>query len=592
VSVSTSGQPADGSSGQASISADGSHVAFESSATNLGAQGMVMSGVYVRDLAAGTTTFASRADGTAGAADTYATGTALSADGTKLSFMASTSLDPKDTNGTSDIYVRDLAHATTTLVSRADGANTNAGNASSLASMINGDGTRVAFVSAASDLGDGDPNNAYDVHLRDLSANTTILVDRADGANGAIADSNTFGVSIDRSGNRVAFDSTASNLATGVPSFSTQVYVRDVAAGTTQLVSHAGSSGAPADDYAYQSRISSDGHQVAFQASGTNLQPPDATHVSGVFLRDLDAQTLQLVSRADGAAGAPATAAANPTLDADGSCVAFTSNDPLTSPGYASHDFSHVYLRVVSRECPLIAPDTTIDSGPTGALSSPSRAITFSSSEAGSTFACKLDGQPYATCSSPYTTPVAGQGAHTFSVRATDKAQLTDPTPATADFTVGPPAAGGAKPPGGGGKDTTAPVVRGLAITPRSFAVAAGTTALAAAKHARRGTTITYTLSERASTTLTISRTLPGRRKGKRCVAAGKAPKHAKRCTRSVVVATLTRTAATGKRRVPFTGRVGKRKLARGSYELIVRARDAAGNVSAPARTTFKVRSR
>ncbi|WP_028067088.1 beta strand repeat-containing protein [Solirubrobacter soli] len=81
-----------------------------------------------------------------------------------------------------------------------------------------------------------------------------------------------------------------------------------------------------------------------------------------------------------------------------------------------------------------VAPDTTIDSGPTGP--DPSRSFTFSSSEPGGTFECRVDSGPFTACTSPYTTPAQTAGAHTFGVRAVDAGGNPDPTPATRTFTI------------------------------------------------------------------------------------------------------------------------------------------------------------
>src|SRR5215213_6339582 len=82
-------------------------------------------------------------------------------------------------------------------------------------------------------------------------------------------------------------------------------------------------------------------------------------------------------------------------------------------------------------------PETTIDSGPSGTVSSTSASFAFSSAEAGSTFECKLDGGNFTSCTSPksYTGPLS-EGSHTFSVRATDAAGNVDATPATRTWTV------------------------------------------------------------------------------------------------------------------------------------------------------------
>lgn len=92
-------------------------------------------------------------------------------------------------------------------------------------------------------------------------------------------------------------------------------------------------------------------------------------------------------------------------------------------------------------------PDTTMNSGPTGAVASASASFTFSSSRPNSTFKCSLDGSAFAACASPkdYPGPL-NQGSHTFRVRAIDATGTPDPTPARRTWTV----------------DTVAPTVEGV----------------------------------------------------------------------------------------------------------------------------------
>ncbi len=92
-------------------------------------------------------------------------------------------------------------------------------------------------------------------------------------------------------------------------------------------------------------------------------------------------------------------------------------------------------------------PRTTITSGPSGTTSDPTPTFAFASNEPGSTFQCRLDGAPFASCSSPKTLGPLADGAHTFRVRATDRAGNSDPTPAARTFTVA----------ASGGGDTTPP---------------------------------------------------------------------------------------------------------------------------------------
>ncbi len=81
------------------------------------------------------------------------------------------------------------------------------------------------------------------------------------------------------------------------------------------------------------------------------------------------------------------------------------------------------------------APQTTITSAaPDPADSTPT--FTFDSDESGSTFECRIDDAPFGDCESPLTTPELADGPHAFEVRATDAAGNTDPSPASASFTI------------------------------------------------------------------------------------------------------------------------------------------------------------
>jgi hypothetical protein len=94
-------------------------------------------------------------------------------------------------------------------------------------------------------------------------------------------------------------------------------------------------------------------------------------------------------------------------------------------------------------------PSTTISSGPSASTTSTSASFSFASSESGSTFECKLDTGAFAACSSPKAYTSLAVGPHTFSVRAKDAAGNTDDSPATTAWTIteGSPGPG----------DTTAP---------------------------------------------------------------------------------------------------------------------------------------
>ena len=140
------------------------------------------------------------------------------------------------------------------------------------------------------------------------------------------------------------------------------------------------------------------------------------------------------------------------------------------------------------------------------------------------------------------------------------------------------------------------PVVSGVALTHKRFAVAPGATAVVARRRGRgrggapKGTTFTFRLSERSTVLLAIDRLAAGRKAGGRCRKPARANRRGRRCTLAVRVGTLTRrNLPAGRASIAFSGRLGSRKLARGSYRAAVVASDAAGNASSPKTVGFAV---
>jgi hypothetical protein len=83
-----------------------------------------------------------------------------------------------------------------------------------------------------------------------------------------------------------------------------------------------------------------------------------------------------------------------------------------------------------------VAPGTAITSTPPALSTSGSANFSFTSSEAGSTFACGLDAGGATLCESPKTYVGLGDGAHTFRVQAVDAAGNVDPSPAAYSWQI------------------------------------------------------------------------------------------------------------------------------------------------------------
>ncbi len=81
-------------------------------------------------------------------------------------------------------------------------------------------------------------------------------------------------------------------------------------------------------------------------------------------------------------------------------------------------------------------PQTTITKGPPGRTHKRKAVFKFASTEAGSTFQCKLDRKPWKTCRSPKKYKKLKPGKHVFKVRALDPAGNVDPSPAVRRWKV------------------------------------------------------------------------------------------------------------------------------------------------------------
>jgi CSLREA domain-containing protein len=128
----------------------------------------------------------------------------------------------------------------------------------------------------------------------------------------------------------------------------------------------------------------------------------------------------------------------------------------------------------------VTAPQTTLLSWPDLNSTSTSATFTFTSNEAGATYECALDGEPYADCTTPHQVSGLAAGSHTFAVRARDLAGNVDASPVTYTWTVSAPTSEPTAPP------TTAP-----SATPTTEPTVTPTTAPTATPTAEPTTTPT-----------------------------------------------------------------------------------------------------
>ncbi len=356
-SVGPGGLPGNGASLSPDISRDGRYVVFESAAGNL-LDTPVRSGlfhVFLRDRDKGVTRLLSaKANGEA--ANGTSGNPAISADGTAVVFESTATdlLEAVDTVGTSvGVYMIRLTSGVRTRLDLTSASGRPAGH--SMSPSITADGRFIAFVSKANlTCGEGSPcvtepsdrNGVADIYLRDTQTNTTRRITRSYA--GGDPDGPSYHPAISGDGHYVAFVSEASNLTRDSTDRSAHIYVHDLAAGITELASRT-PSGRPANGPSLRPALSHDGATVAFQSLAGNLVcegtcqggQPDINLVWDVFVYDRFARRTARVSTDIGEEWMENSRA--PSLDDAGQVLAFGSRHPITGRDEARDENLYVY---------------------------------------------------------------------------------------------------------------------------------------------------------------------------------------------------------------------------------------------------------
>lgn len=320
VSVAQDGTRGNGLSAYPSLSADGTRVAFSSDATNLVAGDTdTFTDIYVKDLETGELILAS-VDANGAKGDEGGNRPSLSANGSRVAFWSfASNWVPGDQTLTADVFVKDLSTGALFLAS-AD-QNGARGNGGSSSASLSADGTRVAFESQASNLAEGDTDGDTDVFVKDLPTDVVTLAS-ANGA-GASGNSSSLYPSLSADGTQVAFESLASNFGEGDTDSLLDIYVKDLVTGDVTFASVA-EDGTEGDGNSRGARLSHDGSRVAFYTEASNLVPGDTDRDTDVLVRELATGSLTLASTAeDGTKGNAGSF--QPSLSADGARVAFAS---------------------------------------------------------------------------------------------------------------------------------------------------------------------------------------------------------------------------------------------------------------------------
>jgi len=324
ISVSSDGTQGSGGS-YPTISADGRFIAFSSGSNTLILGDTNNAGdIFLRDTYLGTTIRISttsnevEANGSSG-------NPSISADGTYVAFLSdATNLVAGDTNY-SDIFVKNTQ--TGAIIRASVSVNETQANNHSWNPAISADGRFVAFISDATNLVVGDINNKRDIFVRDLQINTTTRVSVAsDGteANDHSYDAISYPPSISENGRYVAFASNASNLVPNDTNGVRDIFVHDTLNQRTKRISIA-SDGTEANSVSSYPFISANGRYVGFSSGATTLTNGDTNGYGDVFIHDLLTGITELVSVSSDETQGVSGNSHNPTISKDGRYIAFVS---------------------------------------------------------------------------------------------------------------------------------------------------------------------------------------------------------------------------------------------------------------------------
>lgn len=274
---------ANGESDFPSISADGRYVAFDSTASNLVPGDENGTGdVFVWDRLGsslrriGSNVFTGQADAGSGLAS-------ISADGSRVAFLsAAGNLVAGDTNSYVDAFVADLQTGELRRVNVTSDGTQAQGDAESV--VLSGDGLTAAVVTAWPLAGD-DKDYSFDVYAHDLRTGQTTLVSSGRAGSGLDQPPASYAPVLSDDGRWMAYVSGDAQPSAVAPSPGSQVYLRDLRTGAQRMIS-VPPTGAP-DDISHAPAISGDGLHVAFASSAQNLVPFDNNHASDAFVLDV-----------------------------------------------------------------------------------------------------------------------------------------------------------------------------------------------------------------------------------------------------------------------------------------------------------------
>ena len=345
VSVSSAGVQANANSDSPGISADGRYVVFRSFATNLVTPATDGLGdIFVRDTVNNVTFEVSVKLGTTTDGNGESSQPVISADGVHVAFRSTaTNLDMGFNVGRTDVYKVQLSGGVVTAgvwLSQPQVAGT-VGDAAS--PTLSANGLVAAFESTAQNLVTGDSNGKTDVFL--VGYNGGGIIRASLRGNGGQTNGNSTNPSVSGNGRIVAYQSDANNILPTQDlnlAFS-DIYIYDAAAQVTQYESF-GFNGDPTNGNSMSPAVARDGSAIAFASDATNLIQSDTNGQRDIFIVNISTTgKLTRASVATGGVQAVGGASRNADLSDDGRYLVFDS--AASNLGQDANTIADVFIR-------------------------------------------------------------------------------------------------------------------------------------------------------------------------------------------------------------------------------------------------------
>ncbi len=374
------------------IDSTGHYIVFESEATNLTTVATTLnrSHIYRKDTVTGEVVLVSSDASGLVEANNHSTNPGISSNGRYVVFQsAATNLDALiNSNGTPQIYLKDLDNGSIDLVSRSATLSPDNSMAGASNANISDDGLRIVFQSADSDLSLINGGGIMQVYLKDLSDESVAMISRS----GASTAGNNISGNPDMSadGKHIVFESSAKNLTAS--NGSNHIYYVDTSATTytieqvsmttagveatancnqpsvsndglmvvydtnaildgldtngttdvyfhyrpflfTKLISANPNTNNSGNGASTSASISGDANYVVFESLASDLVTEGAVGIKDIFVRDLSALPMINIDRVNNpVSGAEATSDSNkPAISKDGRYISFHSIEPFTT---------------------------------------------------------------------------------------------------------------------------------------------------------------------------------------------------------------------------------------------------------------------